>query len=471
MSAFPRALRRRSPSDRRSGALKPVALSAAFLAMLGIGSAFPAQAACPVLPASHQTAVAEDNRTTGSSGTTRSPSISPGIIPADPRHYVAYQIKMTRQVPVPDAHDLRVGSFQTGLTRSTPGALLEELSTSGSAQAQQVAETVQQVRPDVLLLSGIDVDEGAEVAQALRDNYLSVGTELTPGIDYPYAYVAPVNTGVDTGADLDDDGLIGGPGDAYGYGDFPGQAGMMLFSRHPLQSDQARTFQDFKWKDMPGAALPEEQFTELETSVLRLSTASHWDVPVEVDGHTIHLLASAPADPSTAPAGPARNHDEVRFWADYISGAPYPVDDDGDTGGLTAGSDFVVLGSLGADPQSAVGAAPGTIDHLLDLPEVQDTEPTSRGTLLAQTRQDTAVVRNPEGERVTARVDYVLPSTTLTAAGSGVFWPAVSQTGSSSMGPTPLQSSIPDDPGATAQGGSSPSTDHRLVWVDITPGS
>lgn len=470
MSAFPRALRRRSLSDRRTGALQPAALSAALLVALGLCTALPTHAACPVLPSSHQTGVSEDGAT-GSVESSVMTVVSPGIIPADPRHYVAYQIEMTRQVPVPAEHDLRVATYQTGLTRSAPGELLTELSTSRSAQARQVAETVQQVRPDVLLLSGIDVDEGREVTEVLRADYLSIGSENVSGIDYPYAYVAPVNTGVDTGADLDDDGMIGGPGDAYGYGDFPGQAGMMLLSRHPLQSDQARTFQDFKWKDMPESGLPSEEFSDLESSVLRLSSASHWDVPLEVDGRTIHLLASAPADPHTAPAGPQRNYDEVRFWADYINGAPYPVDDEGETGGLATGSDFVVLGSLGADPDSSAAAAPGTIDRLLDLPQVQDTEPTSRGTLLARTRQDTAVVRNDDGEKVTARVDYVLPSSTLTAAGSGVFWPAVSAPAPTSAGPTPLRSSLPDEPGVPAQGVTSTPTEHRLVWVDITPGS
>lgn len=320
--------------------------------------------------------------------------------------------------------DLRVGSFQAGLTRAEPGELLEELSEPGSEQAQQVAEAVQQVRPDVLLLSGIDVDEGLQVAAALKTNYLSIGSAHTAGIDYPHVYVAPVNAGVDTGADLDDDGMSGGPGDSFGYGEFPGQAGMMILSRVPLETDQARTFQDFKWQDMPGSALPTEQFTELEASVLRLSSTSHWDVPVSVGGRTVHLLASAPADPQTAPAGAERNHDEVRFWADYIAGAGYPVDDDGRAGGLEASSDFVVLGSLGADPATDTGADPAAIGHLTDLSHVQDTHPTSSGALLSQTPEDTAVVQDAQGEPTTARVDYVLPSSTLTASNSGVFCPA-----------------------------------------------
>lgn len=417
----------------------PTAATAVLIGALGCGLAVPAHA---VLTGAPEPSSDQENSAAAAVGPAR---FSPGVIPADPRHYAAFQITLTGQVPERAEGDLRVGSFQAGLTRAEPGELLEELTEPGSEQAQQVAEAVQQVRPDVLLLSGIDVDEGLQVAAALRTNYLTQGTRHTAGIDYPHVYVAPVNAGVDTGADLDDDGMIGGPGDSFGYGEFPGQAGMMILSRVPLETDQARTFQDFKWQDMPGSALPTEQFTELEASVLRLSSTSHWDVPVSVGGRTVHLLASAPADPQTAPAGAERNHDEVRFWADYIAGAGYPVDDDGHAGGLEASSDFVVLGSLGADPATDTGADPATMGHLTDLPHVQDTHPTSSGALLSQTPEDTAVVQDAQGEPTTARLDYVLPSSTLTASNSGVFWPAAGQPGHSAA------------------------TDHRLVWVDITP--
>lgn len=397
-------------------------------------------------------------------GSGRLAGVSPGVIPTDPRQYVAFQLAMTGHVPERGEHDLRVGAFQTGLSRSAPGELLDELSEPGSSQGRQIAETVQRVRPDVLLLSGIDVDEDLQVAAALRTNYLAVGSDQTTGIDYPYAYAAPVNSGVDTGADLDDDGMIGGPGDAFGYGEFPGQGGMMILSRVPLQDDQARTFQNFTWQDMPGSRLPDQDFSELEASVLRLSSASHWDIPVLVGGSTVHLLASAPADPRTAPGGADRHQDEVRFWADYITGADYPVDDDGTSGGLAPGSDFVVLGSLGTDPRAAGGEGTGAISGLLDLPQVQDTRPTSRGALLARDRQHTAVVPGEGGERTTARADYVLPSASLATTGSGVFWPAAGQPGSSLVGQDPHAS------GLTAQIGDSAPTDHRLVWVDITPG-
>ena len=48
------------------------------------------------------------------------------------------------------------------------------------------------------------------------------------------------------------------------------------------------------------------------------------------------------------------------------------------------------------------------------------------------------------------RADYVLPSTSLYVTGSGVFWPK------------------PDEPLFRLIKDRQSSSDHRLVWVDIT---
>ena len=46
--------------------------------------------------------------------------------------------------------------------------------------------------------------------------------------------------------DLDRDGKTDGPGDAFGFGKFPGQYAMALLSRHPLDVERIRTFQQTK---------------------------------------------------------------------------------------------------------------------------------------------------------------------------------------------------------------------------------
>ena len=55
--------------------------------------------------------------------------------------------------------------------------------------------------------------------------------------------------------------------------------------------------------------------------MLPLSSKSHWDVPVRIGRTTLHLLASHPTPPAFD--GPEdrngrRNHDEIRFWSDYL---------------------------------------------------------------------------------------------------------------------------------------------------------
>jgi 3-phytase len=106
---------------------------------------------------------------------------------------------------------------------------------------------------------------------------------------------------------LNNDGRVvtepGAPGygdDALGFGAFPGQFGMAVFSKYPILEDQVRTFQTFLWKDMPGARLPDDPatpepadwYSPAELEVLRLPSKSFWDVPVLVDGEVVHIIAA-----------------------------------------------------------------------------------------------------------------------------------------------------------------------------------
>jgi Endonuclease/Exonuclease/phosphatase family len=367
--------------------------------------------------------------------------------------------------------DLRVATFSAGLSRSAPGELAEDLSAPGDTQGMQVAETVQRAAPDVVLLTDFDVDGGEDAAQSFRTNYLAIGTGGQKGIDYPYLYVADVNNGLDTGADLDNDGVIGGAGDAYGPGKFPGQQGMVLYSRHPLDTGGIRTFQELQWDAMPQNAIPEDTFTDLERSVLRLSSSSHWDIPVQVDGETVHILAAQPSRSGDGIAGAERHHDEMRFWADYIQGdAGYAQDDQGRTGGLPEGEQFVLAGDFGpltgTDLYGAENAHPSGIARLLAAKAVRDPQPTSSGAqLLASNETDlkstaTEVVGRDHGEFELARSDYVLPSSTLSSTAAGVFWPLPGQVGAH-------LTNVQAPGGEPGEPNSSTPSEHRLVWTDV----
>ena len=152
-----------------------------------------------------------------------------------------------------DRGPLRVATFNASLNRFSEGQLLADLSTPDDPQAQRIAEIIQRVRPDVVLLNEFDYDPAA--VDAFRDNYLAVGHNGAAPIAYPYAFIDESNTGVlpDEPVDFDNNGAFGLPGDAFGFGFFPGQFGMLVLSRYPILTDDVRTFQVFLWRDMPGA--------------------------------------------------------------------------------------------------------------------------------------------------------------------------------------------------------------------------
>ena len=385
---------------------------------------------------------------------------------------------------------VRFATFNASLNRNTAGQALTDLSTPGNAQADAVAEIIQRVRPDVLLINEFDYEPGDALADAFRANYLALPHNGAQPIDYPYVFVAPSNTGISSGFDLNNNGQIvttvGAPGygdDSFGFGQFPGQFGLAVFSRYPIDESGIRTFQQFLWKDMPGALLPDDPSTPApadwyspdELSVFRLSSKSHWDVPVDIDGRTVHFLVSHPTPPvfdGPEDRNGTRNSDEIRFWADYITPGPtssYIYDDAGSTGGLRPNAFFVIAGDQNSDPLDG-DSIPGSIQQLIEHPLVNTTvTPASAGgpfwadvqdALNDVHRSDPAFdtadfcdtpVAPPCSGPGNLRADYVLPRRNLRIVGSGVFWPTATD---------PLVY-------LTGTGFPVPSSDHRAVWVDV----
>ncbi len=380
---------------------------------------------------------------------------------------------------------VRFATFNASLNRFNAGDLRADLSTPGNAQAAAVAEIIQRADPDVLLVNEFDYDPVA--AELFRANYLEVPHNGAAAVTYPYLYIAPSNTGVPSGYDLNNDSVVGGPDDAFGFGFFPGQYGMLVLSKYPIDYDAIRTFQHFLWKDMPGAMLPDDPttpepadwYSPAELDVFRLSSKSHWDVPIHIGGSTVHFLVSHPTPPvfdGPEDRNGTRNFDEIGFWADYVtpSAGGYIYDDDGAYGGLKPGSMFVIAGDMNSDPLDG-DSIPGASQQLLDNPRVNTSlTPTSDGgpywaavqDELNDTHQtnplydtadfcDTATAPPCSGPG-NLRADYVLPSRNMRMLGGGVFWPT---------GDDPLLY-------LTGTGFPVPSSDHRLVWVDVhVPGA
>ncbi|MEA2002090.1 MAG: endonuclease/exonuclease/phosphatase family protein [Actinomycetota bacterium] len=371
----------------------------------------------------------------------------------------------------------RFATFNASLNRFGEGELIADLSTSDDVQAQAVAEIIQLTRPDVLLINEFDYD-AAEIALGLfQDNYLSVSHNGSDPIAYPYAMAFSSNTGVPSGFDLDNSGGVGGPGDAFGFGFFEGQFAFVVYSMYEIAADDIRTFQNFLWKDMPGALLPDDPATSApsdwyspeELDVFRLSSKNHVDIPIEIGDRTVHFLVSHPTPPvfdGPEDRNGTRNHDEIRFWADYIqpSRSGYITDDDGGRGGLHPNARFVIAGDLNADPFDGDSTGDPAF-LLLDNPKVNTkVTPSSDGGVeaadqgppndvhLGDPMFDTADFSEAAfGGPGNLRADYVLPRKSMKIVDAGIFWPTS------------------DDPLFRLTGGGFPavSSDHRLVWIDI----
>lgn len=328
-----------------------------------------------------------------------------------------------------------------------------ELTGQPSERATRAAEVIQRLRPNIILINEIAYDmpgapdfldgqgqgrNAERLAQLLR-------TPAAPGLEpldmTPWS--ASPNTGRPSNLDLDRNGrvvtMVPPPdappqdleayaGDAWGYGVFPGQYGMALLVDARLEIDEPfiRTFRLMPWAFMPGHLMPTvpddrgnpRPWHDPEAAeIVRLSSKSHWDIPVKLpNGARVHLLCSHPTPPAFD--GPerrnkARNHDEIRFWADYVSSAEYIIDDAGRPGSLTASDRFIILGDLNADPDEgdSINDPIGLLFNTRRL--AKDHAPTSDRPEPGLNPDDTATFG--------LRVDYVLPSAHLEIIRSGVW--------------------------------------------------
>ena len=363
--------------------------------------------------------------------------------------------------PVAPPESVRIALFNI---RELSTEALEEVDLDGIGQAANVraaAEIIGRVGPDVLIVQEIDhdyrsPDDLALNARRLRDAYLY---RLAGGLDFPHVYAAPCNTGIASGHDYNNDGRIATAADVggreygedcYGFGTYPGQYSMALLSRFPIDADGARTFQTFLWKDLPGHHIPEDFYSPTEVADFRLSSKSHWDVPIVIGERRLHLWISHPTPAvfdGEEDRNGRRNFDEIAFWRAYLDGEPALYDDAGRAGGYDSGRSFVIVGDLNSDPDSDNAFYDGrqSIDLLLSDPRLRDTGDVCVG---AGNPDPTATATFGDG----MRVDYLLPSAEVEVVDGGVFWP---------------------DAGSDPEGHrlASEASDHRLIWIDLAPSS
>ena len=360
---------------------------------------------------------------------------------------------------VSTTNNFKAATYNTSLFRDTAGALITELGTVTSDQAKKIARVIQNNNPDVILINEFDYDAKGVALKRFKENYLEVAQNGENPVYYPYAFIAPANTGVHSGFDLDNNGsVVSTPGaagygeDAFGFGTHPGQYAFVVLSKYPIDTPNIRTFQKFLWKDMPGADLPDnpangtpnDWYSTAELNVFRLSSKNHADVPVLVNGTAVHILASHPTPPVFDSGAPwtagvdhngRRNSDEIRFWNDYVTpGATSSyIYDDTETfatrsGGLPANTRFIICGDQNADNNEGDSTDPAIkriiggnliIGGAAVTPNAFVNSTFVPGGGAGPQPDDTADFSSG------VRVDYVLPSSYgLTVNTGGVFWPA-----------------------------------------------
>ncbi|MEC8554921.1 MAG: endonuclease/exonuclease/phosphatase family protein [Planctomycetota bacterium] len=376
-------------------------------------------------------------------------------------------------VPAKQDGSLRIATYNVSLNRSVQGKLREDLE-AGNEQVEAAAAVIRAVQPDILLLNEVDYVAGNSNAEYFANQYISAIKKDALGggaFRLPYVYDAPVNTGVPSGMDLNQNEKNTDPEDAWGYGRFPGQYGMAVLSRFELDKTRVRTLQKFLWSDLPGALRPQADgqpsyYDDTTWKKLRLSSKSFWDVPIKTPLGVIHVLASHPTPPAFD--GPedrngCRNHDEILLIQKYIEGAEFLRGDNAEQAGLREDDSFVVMGDLNSDPADG-GSRSKAIQDLLKHSRVAQAEaPQSRGAVRAAKEQGRAnLEQSGDPSRDTGdfndrsvgnlRIDYVLPSSNFKVVSSGVFWPDLEDV------PKAYREAVKECMRAS---------DHHLVWVDV----
>ncbi len=365
--------------------------------------------------------------------------------------------------------------FNADLGRRGPGVLLRDMLRGDDSQINAVIRVIAAAAPDVLLLTGMDIDFEGHVTDRLAAHL----TEL--GLNLPHRYAPMPNAGMPSGHDLDGDGRLNGPRDAEGYGAFHGASGMALLSRLPF--DPPRNLSALRWQDLPDAQMPKGPKglfpSEKAARARRLSSVGHWIVPIPVKGgRRLALMlfhATPPVFDGPEDANGLRNADETRIWSRVLDGwRPQDFTED-----LVLPADLpVVMGVANADPLDGDGRK-SAIRALIADPRLQDPRPWSPGAAFAggpdgdggrnrlqqgDPGHDTVdwpdgIAPSRKGEEAKTspgpgnlRVSYILPSANLTVRASGVVWPR----------PDPAS-----DPASDLAQAVSSASRHRLVWVDV----
>lgn len=253
------------------------------------------------------------------------------------------------------AEPITLATWHADLSRDGPGLLLRDLAEE-RAPLPELLDEIAAADADLLLLTDVDFDMSLA---ALSELGARLGVR---GADYPHRFALRPNSGLASGRDLDGDGTNWGPRDAQGYGEFSGQHGMALLSRHPVTL--IRDFTKLLWRDLPEGRMTE---SDPAADLQRLSSTGHWALRIAAPAGPLTLLCLAATPPvfdGPEDRNGRRNADEIALWRRHLDGAfgnpPEPP--------------YTLIGNANLDPESGEGLR-GEIAALLGDPRLQDPLP------------------------------------------------------------------------------------------------
>lgn len=249
---------------------------------------------------------------------------------------------------------LRVATIQANLTAASSGGLEAKLMGGNNLQANQVADSISAADADVVVLTNMDAEQGA--VDTFKDQYLNNVADNRLDVNYPYSYLAVGSKGMQSGADLNSDGVIGSAEDAWGQGAFEEQGSVVVLSKYPVDEAKITAVSKLKWQDVENGQQNHTGLSGVLAASIPVMNTGLWDIPIEFRGQQVHVVAT-----QTEPEGEnedfsqARHNDELKVISDYIAGKDYVLTDNGRPAAGVGDEKFVVAGALDLQDSSENG--------------------------------------------------------------------------------------------------------------------
>jgi len=267
------------------------------------------------------------------------PAVAASAVPTGPTDVAGIPAQALSQT------SLRVATIEANLTADAPGKLNENLMGANNQQAGHVADSIAQANADVVVLTNMDADQVA--VDTFRDLYLNNTEDDRSDVDYQYSYLAVGSKGLQSGADLNADGVIGGAPDAWGQGSFEEQGSVVVLSKYPVDEEQVTAVSKLKWQDVANNQLHHTKLDGVLAASMPVMNTGLWDIPIEYRNQRVHVIA-AQTEPENQnqDVAAARQSDELKVIVDYLDGEDYVHIDEGRQAKGVGDEKFVVAGAL-----------------------------------------------------------------------------------------------------------------------------